>query len=153
MLDTDILRINAPTVIHESIDGEVVIVNLDTGGYFGLNPAATAVWRLIDGHRPVSEVLDRMRARYGACSRYSDEQVRRFLARLGENALVESGPSAAEQETQTPPETARGQSEDYEAPELLAYTDMQDLLLLDPIHDVGDGGWPKTKSRPPDEGG
>jgi hypothetical protein len=26
------------------------------------------------------------------------------------------------------------------------FTDMQDLLLVDPVHDVGDAGWPH---RPP----
>ncbi len=30
----------------------------------------------------------------------------------------------------------------FEAPVLESYSDMQDLLLLDPIHDVDDAGWP-----------
>jgi hypothetical protein len=30
----------------------------------------------------------------------------------------------------------------YAKPELQVYSDMKDLLLLDPIHDVSEEGWP-----------
>ena len=32
----------------------------------------------------------------------------------------------------------------FEEPKLEKYSDMEDLLLLDPIHDVEDEGWPKA---------
>jgi hypothetical protein len=31
----------------------------------------------------------------------------------------------------------------FQPPTLESYNDMQDLLLLDPIHDVDDMGWPQ----------
>ena len=34
--------------------------------------------------------------------------------------------------------------EGFVAPQLHKYTDMQELLLLDPIHDVDQEGWPAT---------
>jgi hypothetical protein len=33
----------------------------------------------------------------------------------------------------------------FEAPVLQKYTDMQDLLLLDPIHDTDETGWPNIR--------
>jgi hypothetical protein len=33
---------------------------------------------------------------------------------------------------------------DYKIPVLNKYTDMQELLLLDPIHDVNAQGWPES---------
>jgi hypothetical protein len=30
-------------------------------------------------------------------------------------------------------------------PELEVFTDMKDLLLLDPIHAIGEAGWPNKK--------
>ena len=33
----------------------------------------------------------------------------------------------------------------FDAPRLERYTDMQDLVLLDPVHQVDDTGWPRTK--------
>lgn len=46
-------RINAPTVISETIDGEAIIINLDTGAYYSLRETGAAVWQLIDKARPV----------------------------------------------------------------------------------------------------
>ena len=32
----------------------------------------------------------------------------------------------------------------FEAPKLSKYTDMEQLLLLDPVHDVDETGWPNA---------
>jgi|TARA_B110000503_G_C6958738_1_gene334107 hypothetical protein len=32
--------------------------------------------------------------------------------------------------------------------EMTAHTDVQDLLLLDPFHDVDDSGWPAVSGNP-----
>jgi hypothetical protein len=37
---------------------------------------------------------------------------------------------------------------DFIPPKLRKYTDMQDLLLLDPIHEVDEQGWPIAKDEP-----
>jgi len=37
----------------------------------------------------------------------------------------------------------------FDAPVLHSYTDMQDVLLLDPIHDVDETGWPSSRNVPP----
>jgi len=34
----------------------------------------------------------------------------------------------------------------FEKPKLQKFTDMQDLLLLDPIHEVDEAGWPHTRN-------
>ena len=36
----------------------------------------------------------------------------------------------------------------FEAPVLAKYTDMAQLLVLDPIHDVDETGWPKIPQAP-----
>lgn len=42
-------------------------------------------------------------------------------------------------------ENLRARAEAFKAPVMHKYADMQDLLLLDPIHDVDEGGWPEPK--------
>jgi hypothetical protein len=32
---------------------------------------------------------------------------------------------------------------DYAAPELAKYDDVEEMMLLDPVHDVSDAGWPQ----------
>jgi len=41
--------------------------------------------------------------------------------------------------------TAKKNKTVFNVPVLNKYTDMQDLLLLDPIHEVDATGWPSTK--------
>ena len=44
--------------------------------------------------------------------------------------------------------TAKESKAVFNAPVLNKYTDMQDLLLLDPIHEVDATGWPSIKPIP-----
>ena len=46
-------------VIFRELDGEAVILNLDTGIYFGLDAVGTRIWRLIEERKPLRIVLDR----------------------------------------------------------------------------------------------
>jgi hypothetical protein len=69
-----------------------------------------------------------------AVSALLDELLQERLVVLGDDAeagrgAVGAGATSAVSRSFTPPVLSR-------------YTDMQDLLLLDPIHDVDETGWP-----------
>ena len=40
----DRLKINEPTIVHENIDGETVILNLDSGNYYSVVDAGARIW-------------------------------------------------------------------------------------------------------------
>ena len=42
-------RINSPSVIHETIDDEVVIINLDKGHYYSLDGCGSDIWLGLTG--------------------------------------------------------------------------------------------------------
>ena len=50
--------------------------------------------------------------------------------------------------TSTPDGPSDGLRAPFVAPELKRYADMQDLLLLDPVHDVDEKGWPNALAAP-----
>ncbi|MEM1088402.1 MAG: PqqD family protein, partial [Pseudomonadota bacterium] len=64
-----------------------------------------------------------------------------FIDQLLANRLVEENSELTPATENTIPEKPAGS---YELPELTVYEDMQDLLLLDPIHDTEDEGWPQA---------
>ena len=41
-------RINSPPVIHQTLDGEVIVVNLDTGTYYSLVGTGAAIWDAVE---------------------------------------------------------------------------------------------------------
>jgi hypothetical protein len=88
-------RINTPHVINEVIDGEAVVVNLATGGYFSLRGSGAYTWSAVAQHASTAEIV---------------------------GALVTGGMPA--------PDAEKG------------VADLQDLILLDPVHEVDERGWP-----------
>lgn len=121
-------------MIDETFDGEAVLVHLGTGRYYALNAAATEVWQLTRDGRAPSELAELLGAERG---RAAQEFVSELLT---EKLLVVangSGPSSS-------PEPPVPATEWADPPKLQRFDDLQDLLLVDPIHDVtlGADGWP-----------
>ena len=139
--------INAPSVVSEIIDGEVVIMNLKSGNYHSSLGIGAVVWAWIEERKSVREIEWLTSLRYDASAEEITVTLKAYFDRLVEEDLVREvfaeGPDrtkAQDYNAHTPPTKER-----YEIPELCTYTDMQDLLLLDPIHDVDDVGWPKPR--------
>jgi hypothetical protein len=137
-------RVNTPTVSHETIDGEAVIINLDSGNYYSLTGAGATIWGLIvTGHSRD----DICRA---TCDAYQGERseiengIEELLSQLQNENLVVSGESIQSPLRATCDGiTSNAERTQFQRPELQKYTDMQELLLLDPVHDVDDMGWPR----------
>src|SRR4030042_1354668 len=148
-----LFRINSPKVIHETIDGETVIVNLDSGNYYSLNRVGAEVWKLIGEKVSIGGIIESIANRYDAKKEEIVKAVNHLINELQQELLVVmdgSEKSANDQESQLQDSTeSSGKLTDFEAPMLFKYTDMQDLLLLDPIHDVDETGWPSSKNDLP----
>jgi hypothetical protein len=126
-------RPRRPDVIDEAFDGEAVLVHMGTGCYFSLNASATAIWALLQDGRSSAAIA--------ASLGWELPPVEAFVERLCAEMLVEAIESdAGVTGVDAPP----GASE----PVLQRFSDMQDLLMLDPIHDIDlDGdGWPVTRA-------
>ena len=142
-------KINSPKVIHETIDGETVMVNLDSGNYYSLEKVGADVWALIEKGFPVSEMTEEIAQRFAGEKDEMKRVIYQFVDELQSEGLIVTDGSPGngrepEQESRDMVQAAEGRPE-FEAPALHKYSDMQDLLLLDPIHEVDDAGWPSPK--------
>jgi len=142
-------RIKEPDVIYELFDGEVVLINLETGNYFSVQGTAAEIWQDIVNGMAIEDMIERLLSRYQGDVAHITESVSAFLKQLSEDSLIEFV-DAAEKEVEQRVEInldaqAAKDLPVFELPKLDRYTDMQDLLLLDPIHDVGEAGWPHQK--------
>ncbi len=153
MNESAYFRINVPKVIHETIDGETVIVNLDSGNYYSLDKVGADVWALIGANIPVQRIVFDLTSRYEGEQKEIEQAVHQFMDAQQQNALIVTDESQgsgndANPGTKDEIEPLKQRSK-FEAPVLNKYTDMQDLLLLDPIHDVDETGWPSAKNDLP----
>ena len=76
-------------VIFNDLQGEVVLLNLKTGIYFGLDPVGTRAWQLIQDHGCLGPVKDAMLGEYEVSAEELWEDVQDLVVRLADNGLVE----------------------------------------------------------------
>jgi len=55
----------SPQVVEKVVDGELILVHCETNQLIALSETAAAIWRLIDGQRPVGAILERIADEYG----------------------------------------------------------------------------------------
>lgn len=129
--------VNERKIAHDTIDGEVIVINFENGQYFSLQNTAATVWQwLVEGHR-ISDILDHTAATWEEESAVSS--VDSFIRQLIAEGLLDSGEAEPRERADLPEIEPQ---EPFRPPELTKYEDMQELILLDPIHEVGATGWP-----------
>lgn len=122
-------RVNTDSVAAKVIDGEAIIINLETGVYYSLDGTGGEVWSLLEEHHPVDAVVASLAARYGIPEGQCAADVRNLIEQLvAEHLLVPTEASA----NGSPVVEASPASGAYAPPRLNVYRDMGDLLALDP---------------------
>jgi hypothetical protein len=122
--------IDTNKVVSEIFTDEAVIVNLTSGAYYSFKGSAISIWQLIGAGYSDEEIIGQFKDA-DAINKFID-----FL--LQENLITTS--DAAKKQTITI-------DQQFTTPEYKKYDDMKDLLLLDPIHEVDQTGWPHKKAE------
>lgn len=142
----DRYHINKPDVILESFDDEVVIVNLGSGNYYSIDALGAEIWGMLQKGSTANEITAQLSREYDSAVENIEAGVAEFIGILRSEALIVTDPAASSTEAAMDGavvETRRP----FAPPVLHKYTDMQELLLVDPIHDVDETGWPNIPNN------
>ena len=107
--------IDALEVISEIFDGEAVVIHMKTGAYYSFPPEATALWEQLTAGVAIGDLTNQ-------------ENRSEILAWLAAEELIDLTDSALT--TRSPDESETGPLG------ITKFTDMADMLLADPIHDI-----------------
>lgn len=129
-------------VIAETIDGETILIDLVSGAYYSLRGTAVTIWHLAAAGVPADGVVDALAQRYAVAAGEARTAVEPLLEQLVGEGLLEPGATGAAAVGTLDAQTGPGA---FEPPVLEKFTDMQDFLLVDPIHEVDAAGWPHTR--------
>lgn len=129
--------INRASVSSDLLEGEVVAIHLGTGVYYSLRGSAATIWQALAAPAEVSTLVAAVTRAHEIDTTRAAEDVAGFLEQLRREELVVAGFAAA-----GAPSLQTSARQPYAPPVLERFADLQDLLLLDPIHDVGVQGWP-----------
>ena len=138
--------INRQSVVYETFDDEIIIINLDSGNYYSFDRVGADMWCLIESGTAVSEIVKWIIERYkGSSPDDIENAIKESIAELEKEGLIVPGElekSVNGKEINLVAKTESGTKKAiFEKPVLQKHTDMQDFLLVDPIHEVDYTDW------------
>lgn len=144
-------KINSAQIIHEIIDGEAIIIHLGKGYYYSLDKTGTTIWNLIAQETSWKQLVQNLSEQFSCEPPSVEETITEFIRELREEELILSQESADQVDNSLFAKKAMTNDAEnghfaFEKPILQKFTDMQDFLLVDPIHEVNETGWPHRKS-------
>jgi len=136
-------KINESKAISETIDGETIIINLETGYYYSVNKTATIIWNEIQKNNPTKNISQHFLNLYEVDEDTAEKSITEIISILLKDDLIleldsEISPNIMEQRTNP----MKGK---FIMPKIERYDDMAGALMSDPVHDVNEDGWPNLK--------
>ena len=130
--------IASPQIISKIFEGELTIINMETGEYFAAGGIVLDLWTLLAEQITLVEMVGVIKERFEGDASTIAAEVTRLVDLLCAGKLIVATsrlPAARSAATAPAPQPWLGGW-------IEAYGDMKDLLLLDPVHDVGAAAWP-----------
>ena len=138
--------IQTPEVVSEIIDGEAVMLHRSYGDYFSTDGVGGLIWQWIGEGRSRIQILNMLNARFSASLAEIATAVDSFFADLVFHKLVREIVEGDESATETLIEPQTNPEAEFVRPTLHVYSDIRNMVLLDPLHDVDENfGWPMPK--------
>jgi hypothetical protein len=132
------IGVNARAVSSEVIEGEAIIMNHETGYYFNALDSGALIWGLVERGTTIDAIVAALTAQFQVDPQQARVDAEQFIDRLAEHDLIAECDHAA---ATNAPVSALDRAP-YAGPVIEAHTDLADLLLLDPVHEVSERGWP-----------
>jgi hypothetical protein len=138
-------QIDRSAVASEIIDGEAIILHHGSGDYFSTDGIGAVIWQWLGESKSPEQMVHLLKNSFPQTSTGIAAAVDTFLADLLKHGLIREVAS----DGRMPPAPAQQISnlgDDFTPPVLHVYSDMREVLLLDPIHEVEEvAGWPVPK--------
>jgi hypothetical protein len=131
---------SSPNINARSFGDEVIVANFVTGVYYSLLGSAAQIWDGLMAGVPLDRVVREVAGLSDAEHDSFTEAADRLVKDLEAEKLIVPADGAESAWAPVPPPSGV-----YALPVLERFTDMQDLLLLDPVHEVEDMGWPHAE--------
>lgn len=76
------------TVFAQEVDGEMVLLDMESENYFGLDEVGTAIWQFMQEYGTLQEVFDAMLEQYDVDDEVLEKDLSDFVGKLIESGLV-----------------------------------------------------------------
>jgi hypothetical protein len=128
-----------PWMTHERLDDQVMMINLETGAYFALERPAADCWTALSDGADFDTIVTEIVTHFDVPLDQAEADLDVFIASLIDESIVRWTSDAPAPRPHVVP---NGDRLEYRPPQIEKHDDLEELLLLDPIHDVSPEGWP-----------
>jgi hypothetical protein len=146
-------QLNSPSVVCDIVYDDVVLVNLESGAYYSTEKVGTTIWQQLDQGQSIGEIIQTISGQYAGDIQEIEKNVYNLIGQLlGEGLIVPGNATRpkmakAASSNNMQASSKQNQKQPFEGVILHKFVDMQDLLLLDPVHEVDDSGWPHASHQ------
>jgi hypothetical protein len=76
-------------VMWNVVDNEAVLLNTETGFYYGMNKTASVIWELLETPKTIEEIVQEMNKRFSVDSAVLTGDVEQIIKTLTSKRLIE----------------------------------------------------------------
>lgn len=150
MASSTFFEIEKIKIVLEKFEDEIVIVNLENGYYYSLSGIGSDILGMIEKGYSVDSIRDTWSGKFPDYRKDVEQSLDEFLFELAKEGIIFPSPDGKVEVLQSTNTTAQldgiSVQSKFSKPILNRYTDMREILLLDPIHEVdAKTGWPQKK--------
>lgn len=80
------------SIIHSKLDDEIVMLSIEKGKYFGLNPVGSRIWELIEEPKTVSTIISTLADEYEVSLETCEKDLLHFLSQMAEQQIIQTRP-------------------------------------------------------------
>ena len=78
-----------PELLSVEMDGDLVMMSIESGNYFGVSGIGPQIWQLIETPRRVAELAEAICAEFEVDTETATADLKLFLGKLSENGMIE----------------------------------------------------------------
>ena len=133
------------SIAHERLEHEVIAIDLETGAYYSFEDVAADCWTIAVRGAGIDEIVTVVAERYDVTPERARADIAQFLDDLEQHGVLQRGEGAQARVGggQLP---AIDGKRPYDPPVVEKFDDLEELILLDPIHEVDPAGWPTRRA-------
>ena len=131
--DQTLLRTNLPEIAAKIVDGEAILINLNSGVYYSMSGSGPFIWALLDRGASIAGIVDAVAEHYRVPEDEVLDDIRRLANELIDERLAVVGEPVTPGNGVPPEASSRDDAPtSFDPPILVRYDDMAEIFALDP---------------------
>jgi hypothetical protein len=125
-------------VAYQTFGGETIVIDFTAGTYFSMQDSAAEVWQMLARSMPLDEIVQLYKTDNPEQAEEVESAIRNFASELAAANIL----SGDERHFESNPPQDVIHRAPFSTLIFEKFDDMSQLIMLDPVHDVTEEGWP-----------